>query len=162
MKIFNKLCSAVVLSVASFSVFAQGTLLIKVHYSGTNYTVESVKHIEQNLPAFKKLNPKADDLIFRLSNASDDLLGEGRIANPALIHGVLSDEEGVDHEGHKSYVDDKDGYFMLRYPYEEGMQFLELMEAQDVAVMKGVRAAPSAYAAPALKINLAPFISSEE
>lgn len=158
MNMIKKICAVASLSLISLGALAQGTLLIKVHYSGSNYTVESVKHIDKELPPLKKVSQRADDLIFRLSNASDQVMAEGRIDNPAVIRGVLVDGENADSEGHMSFVDDNDGYFLLRYPYEQGMQFLQLMKAEDLLQARSVRAAPVS-GSENNKIDLTPFIT---
>lgn len=160
MTMIKKICAVAALSFTSLTAFAQGTLLIKVHYSGSNYTVESVKHIDEVFPPFKRINPRADDLIFRLSNSEDVVMGEGRIDNPAVIRGVLVGDEDASSEGHMSFIDDSDGYFLLRYPYEQGMQFLQLMNAEDSLQAKSVRAAPGSSSS-SNKIDLTTFLLKE-
>lgn len=137
---------------APLNALAEGTLLIKIYYSGGNYAVESVRHIEQTLPPMKNLSERAEDLIFRISNADDQILGQGRIDNPRKVRGLLNQSEHADHQGHQPYEDDKDGYLMLRYPHSDGMKFLELFEAAQADDKSGGSAAPAA------KIDLSPFM----
>lgn len=154
--------AAVAVCATSISAMAQGTLLIKMHFKGDDYTVSSVKHIEQSFPAFINSGDRAEDLAFRLSNSDNETLGEGSISDPRVMHGVLTEDGNVDDASHTDVLAEE-GYFLVRYPYAEGMQFLELLTAAD---MNKVQSAPteddevvSRGDLHIKKIDLAPFIT---
>lgn len=143
------LVTALVMVLVSLTASAQGTLLIKVHYVADQYNVVSVKHIDQNLPAFNQSNEK-DDILFTISDDLDAVLAEGRIQNPGTIRGVLSHGVDVDHDDDHEQRAQEEGYFMLRYPYESGMRFLQLIKANQENHIQH-------RSAPVQKIDLAPF-----
>ena len=150
MNLLNKVMTSALLLCSSMVTLAQGTLLIKVHYQGEQYDVVSVKHIPQTLPSSTSSHEKGDDVLFRFSDDLDATLAQGRIQNPKQVRPVLMHGEDDDHVS----KDDAEGVFMLRYPYQEGLRFLQLM---DVNNLQSERAMP----APTPKIDLQSFIDEQ-
>ena len=148
---FKKLILPVLLSVVALSAVADGTLLIKVHYQGEQYDVVSVKRIPQTFNSFQSSSEASDDVMFRFSDNLDTTLAEGRVKNPRQVHPVLFDGLNVDQDHTHENQNASEGIFMLRYPYKEGLRFLQLMDVKQDNT-------PSFRSAPAVKIDLDSYL----
>jgi len=105
------------------------TLMLKIEYVNESYEVMDAWLVAGKLPERKSVNSNGEDLVFTLENKQGDLLGQGRMTNPAILRGVLAEKyDGVAHSEERQ----PQAIFILRYPYSEGMQILSLMKAQDL------------------------------
>ncbi len=101
------------------------TLMLTLQYSNNNYKVIAAKILNEKLPA-RFTNQHSQDLLnFNLKNQHGDILGEGNIANPNILRGVLAEfDNGLAHS-EKSL---EKSTFIVRFPYVEGMQVLGLLD----------------------------------
>ncbi len=159
MKLFLNMCKVTLLTLTTLSAFfisavslsappeealqnSNKTLMLTLQFKQNDYTVLAAQVIDQKLPA-RYVNPQQADLLeFHLKNLQGDILGQGKIANPHVLRGVLHEHENGEPHG-QQILDDST--FVVRFPYVEGMHVLGLL--QD-SLQNGIQGRSSNQPAP--------------
>ncbi len=82
----------------------------------------------------------------------------GRVNNPNSVHAILSQGDVNNDDGH-GLQNIKEGFFMLRLPFDEGTRFLELMkELPQGANMARSLSGSNASGQTSTKIDLSGFL----
>ena len=110
------------------------TIMIEVAYEGEDYKIVKAWLVEKTFPATKKVIVKSeDDIVIELKDKNSTVVDEIRIENPRIVRGVFSEEENE--EGHENFKDTS-GSFIVRYPYEKGLQYLNIVNAKEREIKK--------------------------
>ncbi len=110
------------------------TLILTLQYAHDNYEVLNAQVINEKLPA-RHVNATDNELLnFHLKNLQGDILGQGKIANPHVLRGVL-EEHGSDQAHGQQTL--QHSTFVVRFPYVQGMQVLGLLEPSKASTLRG-------------------------
>jgi len=101
------------------------TLILTLQYSHNEYEVLNARVLNEKIPARFQNGAQADLLAFNLKNGQGQILGQGKIANPHVLRGILQEHNNEQSHDEKTL---QDSTFMVRFPYIEGMQVLGLLE----------------------------------
>lgn len=119
--------------------FATGTIMIEVAYEGENYSIKRAWSIEQTFPpTIQGAVESKDDIVIELKDKNGTVVDELRIENPRIVRGILP--EITNEEGHENMKKEK-GSFVLRYEYDEGLKYLNIINAEEVE--KNLKQSPS-------------------
>ena len=121
-------------------IVAAGTIMIEVAYEGQEYKVMRAWTVEQNFPpTLQGVVKSKDDILIELKNKNGKVMDVLRIENPRIVRGILSEVDNE--EGHENIKNQK-GSFILRYRYEEGLKYLNIINANEINVGKSLAPTP--------------------
>lgn len=115
------------------------TLILTIENNMGSYQVLEAQVVSGNIPPRKIIGEQERGLLFYLKDQHGYVLGQGSLSVSNSIRGVL--EKGSDHQ-HGEYEQDK-SVFVLRYPYEQGMEIISLIEQSSASMARSMGAAPS-------------------
>lgn len=115
------------------------TLILTIENNLGTYQVLDAQVVTGNIPPRKTIGEQERDLLFYLKDQHGYVLGTGIIAHSQTIRGVL--EEGSDHS-HGEYAQEK-SVFVLRYPYEQGMAIISLIEQSKSPMARSAGSVPA-------------------
>lgn len=108
---------------------ASGTIMIEVAYEDESYSIERAWTIEEVFPStIQGVVKSEDDIIIELKDSNGTVVDELRIENPRTVRGILP--EIANEEGHEN-IKEKKGSFILRYAYDEGLTYLNIINSSD-------------------------------
>jgi len=111
-------------------IFASGTIMIEVAYEGDKYRIIRAWTIEQTFPpTLQGVIKSKDDIVIELKNKNGKVVDELRIENPRIVRGILSEIDNE--EGHTNIKNNK-GSFVLRYAYDDGLKYLNIINADEM------------------------------
>ena len=127
------------------------TLILTIQNDMGAYQVLDAQVIVGDIPARKNMDKEEVALLFYLKDQHGSILGKGETGISSLIRGVL--EEG-DYDGHHhgEYKQEK-STFVLRYPYEQGMEIISLIEKSDGPQARNAGAVPAQQLDFSSKLN---------
>ena len=117
---------------------AQTLILTIENYMGA-YQVLDAQVVDGDVPPRKVMDKQEVELLFYLKDQHGFVLGQGESGISHGIRGIL--EEGSEH-AHGEYQQEKT-VFVLRYPYEKGMEIVSLIEKSDGPVARSAGAVPA-------------------
>jgi len=106
-----------------------GTILIEVSYKGEEYNITRAWKVEKEFPStVGTFSDSEEDIIIKLKDSNGTVIEKLRVENPRMVRGILSEEstEG----GHENFLN-KEGSFILRYPYHEGLKYLNIINVKE-------------------------------
>lgn len=115
----------------------QQTLILTVAYEKGDYQVMDAQVVNAVFPV--RLSKSARQLAFALKNKQGEVLAGGSVDAPQTLRSVLG--QGGEH-GH-DWLEQDSGAFVVRYPYQQGMAVLSLIEKQNGAGARSVQAVPA-------------------
>jgi hypothetical protein len=114
----------VVLGISSCASADDRTLILTLRGHDGVYEVIDAQVVDRVIPPRVALVERSDDLHFQLKDNKGKTLGQGSIGNPAPLRDVNS----IDGKEQHTEIQQRDTVFVLRYPYDEGMNVLSMIK----------------------------------
>jgi hypothetical protein len=99
------------------------TLILTLRGHDGVYEVIDAQIVDRVIPPRIARLERRDDLHFQLKDNNGNLLGQGSISNPVALRDVHS----MDGKEQHTEIQQRDAVFVLRYPYDEGMSVLSMI-----------------------------------
>lgn len=115
------------------------TLMLKVSYEQGHYEIIDAWLVDGQFK-LKKGNKNKDSILFDLKNKQKESLGSGSVQNPNILRGIFEEHSTSSPHDEQEIA----GEFIVRFPYEEGMEILTLIPVKDLLnnVASGLQSAP--------------------
>ena len=127
------------------------TLMLKVQYADNTFAVIDAWVLNEKLPERKARGSAEQGFVFMLKNKSGDMMGQGLVTNPNVLRGILKEHGENESHGEQQL---EESIFIVRYPYQKGMNVLSLMKAEDLVTELNAVAGRSAPApAPSVELD---------
>lgn len=124
------------------------TLILTIQFNMGEYEVLNAKVVDGKIPSRKTMAQDEVQLLFYLKNEHGFVLGQGQVDNPNTLRGVFAQGE---EQAHGEYQQ-MQSVFVVRYPYQQGMEVIALIEESNQTMAR------SASTVPAQQLNFSQLL----
>ena len=114
------------------------TLILTIQFNMGEYEVLDAKVVDGKISPRKTMAQDEAQLLFYLKDQHGFVMGQGQLDNPNTLRGVFAPGE---EQAHGEYQQTQ-SVFVVRYPYQQGMEVIALIEESNQPMSRSASAVP--------------------